>query len=92
MDTGRTDGTRLGDLGELERVKFIFDVNRGLFESNLAKEGVRRARRGRRRRGLRISLVRPQVQTHDVQFSRTASGLVLGDEFADGPTAVLGKA
>jgi hypothetical protein len=51
----RTDGARLGDLGELERVKIIFDVDRGLFERDLAEEGVRRRRRGRR---LGISLVR----------------------------------
>lgn len=44
----RTNGARLCDLGELERVKIIFDVNRGLFERDLAKEGVRRRRRGGR--------------------------------------------
>ena len=55
----RTDGARLRDLGELERVKIIFDVDRGLFERDLAKEGVRRGWRGR---GLRINLMRPQAR------------------------------
>ena len=32
------------------------------------------------------------ITINGVQFSRTASGLVFGDEFADGPTAVLGEA
>jgi len=41
------DGARLGDLGELERIEIIFDVDRGLFERALAKEGVRRGRGGR---------------------------------------------
>ncbi len=59
----RTDGARLSDLGELEWVKIIFDVDRGLFEPDLAEEGVRRGRRGRGR-GLRISLVRSQVRVH----------------------------
>ena len=54
-----TDGARLRDLGELERVKIIFDVDRGLFERDLAKEGVRRGWRGR---GLRINLMRPQAR------------------------------
>jgi hypothetical protein len=85
----RTDGARLRDLGELERVKIILDVDRSLFERGLAKEGVRRGRRGR---GLRISLVRPQGRYTTCNFSRTPSALVLGDEFADGPTAVLGEA
>ena len=40
----RTDGARLCDLGELERVKIIFHVDRGLFERDLAKEGVRGGR------------------------------------------------
>jgi hypothetical protein len=40
----RTDGARLCDLGELERVKIIFYVDGGLFERDLAKEGVRRGR------------------------------------------------
>ena len=40
----RTDGARFCDLGELERGKIIFHVDRGLFECDLAKEGVRRRR------------------------------------------------
>ena len=40
----RTNGARLCDLRELERVKIIFHVDRGLFERDLAKEGVRRGR------------------------------------------------
>jgi len=38
------DSARLCDLGKLERGKIIFHVDRGLFERDLAKEGVGRGR------------------------------------------------
>lgn len=49
----RTDGARLGDLVELERIEIVLDVYRGLLEYNFSEE---RIRNGGRRGGLRGKL------------------------------------